>query len=262
MNIICNLLFSCFVLPMAGGWNTISSEWTEEKHGLYNLYYMESDRNYRDQYLAMTDTGIRHVQIFFLSPFMKNFNVYVHPDRHSLDLQWQKDWNMPEFKSECWMVASGVASKLDLLSPRKWKEESCEHDFSEKVKSQQLIMHELIHVFHGQWNVSPDFSDVSGMDWFVEGLATYASGQCDSSRMEAVKKAVMEKTVKKSLDTFWMGKLKYGLSGSVVMYMDAVYGRNKLKELLKFNKKEEALSSLGISEEALLNEWEKYILRY
>ena len=80
------------------------------------------------------------------------------------------------------MVASGVASKLDMLSPLQWAKESCEHDYADKLKTQQIIAHELVHVFHGQLNVSPDFSDVTNLDWFVEGLATYASGQLDKVR--------------------------------------------------------------------------------
>ncbi|MFZ4520792.1 MAG: hypothetical protein ACOYNC_03750 [Bacteroidales bacterium] len=50
--------------------------------------------------------------------------------------------------------------------------ESCEHVYSEKLKTQQIITHELVNVYHGQLNAGPDFSDVSGIDWFVEGLAT------------------------------------------------------------------------------------------
>ena len=53
-----------------------------------------------------------------------------------------------------------------------------------------MITHELIHVYHGQLNVSPDFSNTEGIDWFIEGLATYASGQCDSMRISEVKVAI------------------------------------------------------------------------
>jgi hypothetical protein len=62
------------------------------------------------------DKGINSVNEFFGSGFSKSFDVYVHPSRLSLDSTWQKDWQMPEFKSECWMVASGTHNKLDLIS--------------------------------------------------------------------------------------------------------------------------------------------------
>jgi hypothetical protein len=183
------------------------------------------------------------------------------PSRQSLDSAWQTDWKMPEFKSECWMVASGVGQKIDIISPKKWDKEACEHEYSESIKTQQLITHELVHVFHGQLNVSSDFSNVEGIDWFVEGLATYASGQCDSTRIAEIKNAIDNNKIPTSLDNFWTGNLKYGLSGSMVMFIDSKYGRTRLKELLPFNKKTEILQSLKITEEELLQAWTDYIMK-
>lgn len=210
-------------------------------------------------YNQLVEYGIKSVKSFFNATYNKEFNIFIHPNRHSLDSSWQQDWNMPEFKSECWMVASGVATKLDVLSPKLWDKEACEHIYSETEKTQQLIAHELVHVFHGQLNVSPDFSNVEGIDWFVEGLATFASGQCDTLRISEVKKAIIGKTIPENLDNFWTGKIKYGLSGSVVMFIDHKYGRIQLKELLPLNKKAQILSVLKTSESELLNEWKQYI---
>jgi hypothetical protein len=100
------------------------------------------------------------------------------------------------------MVASGIAAKLDMISPKLWDKQSCEHIYSETTHPQQLITHELVHVYHGQLNVSPDFSNVEGIDWLVEGLATFASGQCDALRIAEVKKAINENKIPKSLDDF------------------------------------------------------------
>ena len=72
----------------------------------------------------------------------------------------------------------------------------------------------MVHVCHGQFNSSPDFS------WFVKGLATYASGQFDSLRLEEIKKAVVENKIPVSLNSFWTGNLRYELSGSVVLFID------------------------------------------
>lgn len=157
------------------------------------------------------------------------------------------------------MVASGVATKLDLLSPAQWKEEACEHTYEDKAKSQQLITHELVHVFHGQWNKSPDFSEVEQLDWWVEGLATYASGQCDQQRMDEVRRALTENNVPSTLDKFWSGKNRYGQSGSVILYIDQHYGRKKLIELLPLTKKTELLATLNVSEEQLLKDWKNFV---
>ncbi|MEI7662862.1 MAG: hypothetical protein WCK34_11705 [Bacteroidota bacterium] len=253
--IVCSLvLFSSRV--QAG------SKWITEKHKHYFLHYSPVDKQNVREYSKLIDNGMLSVQSFFDGYFKNNFEVSIHPDRKSLDTQWQADWKMPDFKSECWMVASGVADKLDMISPKLWDTESCEHIYSEKIKTQQLITHELVHVYHGQLNASPDFSDVSGIDWFVEGLAAYASGQCDSAKIDEIKKSILNNKYPASLDEFWTGRLKYGLSGSIVLFIDRKYGRTKLKELLKFNKKSDILTSLNISEPELLTEWKEYILHY
>ena len=51
---------------------------------------------------------------------------------------------------------------------------------------------EMTHVFHGHYNASPDFSDTDRIDWFVEGLAVYASGQCDAARLLGVRRWLKE----------------------------------------------------------------------
>lgn len=251
--------FILFILSLIS-WQIFQKNWTAEKHKGYTLHYTSSDSINKNEYNILIANGIKAVNIFFQSSYKSEFDVFIHPSRQSLDSAWQKDWNMPTFKSECWMVASGVGNKLDILSPLLWDKQSCEHSYLETTKTQQLITHELFHVYHGQLNISPDFSNVEGVDWFVEGLATYASGQCDSLRITEVKKAVAKNAFPKTLDNFWTGKIKYGLSGSVVMYIDYKYGREKLKELLPFNKKSEMLSNLKITEAELLSNWQNYIL--
>ncbi len=246
---------------IASGWLNSNDDWIKEKHRQYTLYYKKSDEIHKMEYLKFIEQGVQSVRAFFKEPFQKEFEIYIHPNRLSLDRQWQKDWNMPDFKSECWMVASGVAVKLDAISPANWDAEACEHSYSDKLKTQQLITHELFHVYHGQFNKSPDFSDVENIDWLVEGLATYASGQCDKERIEEVKKALTQNEIPTSLDKFWTGKLKYGLSGSMVMFIDNYFGRAKLSELLKFNKKTEVLGSMQMTEERLLKNWKDYVLR-
>ena len=253
-----SLIFCSLIL--FSGWVKADPKWIAEKHKNYLLHYYPVDKPEVKEYATLIDNGLLSVHSFFDGHLKHNFEVNIHPNRQSLDSLWQLDWKMPSFKSECWMVTSGVANKLDMISPKHWDRESCEHLYSEKQKTQNLITHELVHVYHGQNNVSPDFSDVSGIDWFVEGLATYASGQCDSATIIEIKKAIHENKYPAGLDDFWAGRLRYGLSGSIVLFIDRKYGREKLKELLIFNKKKDILDSLHISEQELLAEWKEYFL--
>jgi len=93
----------------------------------------------------------------------------------------------------------------------------------------------------------------------VEGLATYASGQLDSLRLKEIKNAIIENNVPASLDSFWTGNFRYGLSGSIVLFIEHKWGRNTLRKLLVFNKKPAILSTLKVQETELLGEWKTYI---
>jgi hypothetical protein len=262
MNLRKSGLCILFLALLSSGWSTISDDWVVEQHKAYTLFYNNDDLQNKAVYVTLTDNGIKTVKAFFGKPYKNKFAVYIYPHREALDKQWRKDWHMPGLKSECWMVASGVADRFDVLSPGAWDKEACEHHYAEKHKTQQLFTHELVHVYHGQLNASPDFSDVDRIDWFVEGLATFVSGQCDAARIADIKRAISDQKIPESLDNFWTGKLKYGLAGSMVMYIDHQYGRNKLKELLKFNKKTEILSSLHATEADLLRGWNGYMKNY
>jgi hypothetical protein len=251
-----------FILPVLLSWMSVDDTWTSEHYDGFTMNYTGSEKKNTQDYFKLINEGRKTVQSFFKNSYKNDFEVFIHPNRHSLDSTWQKDWNMPDFKSECWMVASGVAARMDMISPKLWNSEACEHDYSNSLKTQQLITHELVHVYHGQLNPSPDFSNVTGIDWFVEGLATYASGQCDSVRMSEVKKAIEENNVPPGLDQFWTGKLKYGLSGSLVMFVDEKYGRAKLTELLKTDNLPVLLLSLNTDEAELIDSWKTNILKH
>lgn len=255
------LLLAVLIVPIFFSFTSPKGEdnWISEKHERYTIYYKSSDRKNIKEYNSYFDKGINSVENFFKVPYNNDFNIYVHPTRRSIDSSWQKDWDIPDFKSECWMVASGIAVKLDIISPKVWDSLTCEHNYLDKIKTQNLITHELIHVFHGQINISPDFSDVTGIDWFVEGLATYASGQCDSTRISEVKSAMLKNQIPKKLNEFWTGNLRYGLSGTMVMYLDKKYGREKLTSLLKYNNITDLLNSLKTTESEIVQEWQDYI---
>jgi len=256
------LFLSIFFPLILSAGNPPDQDWIKQQQAAYDFYLTDSDQVSVDAYSGMIDLGIESVTGFFGNVFSSRFDVYVHPDRASLDFTWQQDWGMPQFTSSCWMVASGVGEKLDLLSPRTWSAQACEHSTEDMVATQKLITHELIHVFHGQLNASPDFSDITGLDWFLEGLATYASGQCDPIRMEAVKSAMEQNEVPDNLDQFWTGNIRYGLSGSMVMFIDHRYGREKVTSLLGLNRKADLLEALNTSESQLLEQWRHFMRQY
>ncbi|HET9746174.1 MAG TPA: hypothetical protein VFP97_10715 [Chitinophagaceae bacterium] len=233
--------------------------WKKLSESGYTIYYTAVDSNEVKSIGVNLKSGIEHIASFFNHKFQDTFKVYVFPDRSSLDGQWRRDWNDPTFKSECWMIASGIAHRLDILSPNSWKKEACDHNASDTAEIKEVIWHELVHVFHGQHNPDHTFSYIEKLDWLVEGVATYVSGQLDDKRIQPVRQMIIDNKIPSSLDDLWKGQNKYGLSGSLVAFIDRKYGRQKVFELLNHVNKQNALKNLAISENQLLSDWKSSI---
>ena len=254
------LLLLPFILPptLYAGLTGITADsllWQVLDKKEYQLHYTVRDKVLIQQIDYYLQSGIRHTSQFFSHPFKSKFDVYIFPDRNTLNRQWQKDWGDSTFQSQCWMVASGVAHRLDILSPNAWANEACDHNANDTLEMRQVTWHELVHVFHGQYNTDHTFSYIEKLDWLVEGIATYISGQLNEKRLQRISLAVKDNKAPSTLDNFWKGNDKYGLSGSIVAYLDKVNGREKLFTLLIFTKKEEVLKLLGVSEKELIEEW-------
>ena len=236
-----------------------STAWQKKDHTTFTFSYQDADQNISNEIDLDLDKGISRITSFFGREFANKFQVFLFPNRASLDKQWQTDWGLPGFKAECWMVASGVAQRLDILSPNTWKKETCEHDATDKKEVASLILHELVHVFHGQQNPKPDFTGLDDLSWLIEGVATYASGQLNKRRLESVRKGVADGKAPAALEDFWKGKDKYGLAGSLVKYVDKKYGRFVLFELLGQTDEKSILEILKTDEPGLIEAWKKSI---
>jgi len=234
-----------------------SSGWKIIDKKDYRLYYTPADQKMAEQAEGYLRSGIRQISTQFNHSFQNKFDVYLFPNRSSLNKQWQKDWGDSTFQTQCWMVASGVAYRLDVLSPTSWTKEACDHNANDTTEIRQVIWHELVHVFHGQYNADHTFSYIEKLDWLVEGIATYLSGQLNEKRLQRVKQLIADNKTPATLDDFWKGNEKYGLSGSIVAYIDKTYGRKKLFELLSVTNKQAALQSCGVTEVELINNWKK-----
>lgn len=226
----------------------------------YTIYFTNTDKTQAINIDAYLQSGLKYISGFFNHPFLTKLAVYIFPSRIYLDKQWQKDWGDSTFHSECWMIASGVAHRLDILSPHAWPKEACDHNANDSMEIRKVTWHELTHVYHGQYNPDHNFSYVEKLDWLAEGVATYVSGQLDEKRLKRIKQMVTENKTPATLDNFWKGQEKYGLSGSIVAYIDKRYGREKLFELLKLTSKQDVLKFLGLSEEHLIKDWRESLL--
>jgi len=202
--------------------------------------------------------AVARVEAFFGAPFPHPLTLTIHPDRAAFDASFPAEWGLG--RTECWMVASGVADEVRLLSPRVWKTEACEHDPADERHVERLLAHELVHVYHGQHNPSPDFVDVTGIDWFAEGLATFASGQLADPELAPAREAIATGAAPATLARAWTGKYRYGVSGSLVAFVDGEIGRARLRGCLEATCPEELLPLVGLTEEELLAGWRAAVL--
>jgi hypothetical protein len=236
-----------------------NQDWMSKGNASYTIYYTKTDISSVDEYMALIDSGLRNIHQFFNDSMHNVFSVYVHPGRQMLDEEWKSIWHDTAFKSECWMVASGSSSRLDILSPLAWEKEACEHHYTDKKSTLRLFTHELVHVYHEQIIRNNNFNDTRRIDWFVEGLATYVAGQCDEERVAAVKKAISAREAPYKFDDMWKGNNRYGYSGSMVMYLDTRYGRQKLLHLMQQTTLDQITTILEATESELIEEWMHYM---
>ncbi|MEW6196379.1 MAG: hypothetical protein AB1521_14610 [Bacteroidota bacterium] len=235
------------------------SSWLKKEDPDFVLFYTSIDSAVSNEIYQLLTHGFDQIINYFGKSYNKKFDVYIFPSREELDKQWSKDWGIPDFKSECWMAASGVAYRLDILSPRVWKAEACEHNPDDKKHVQEIITHELMHVFHGQQNSHPDFSGMDEIGWFVEGIAVLTAGQLDNEKLNQLKNAWKENRLPINLEDGWSGKYRYAISGSLVKFIEERWGKEKLIGLLKLTNENEILKEFNLSEELFLSEWKKWL---
>ena len=224
--------------------------------GSITIAYADVDSAAVRDLAAMLRSGRPAIERFFGDSFARPLTVRLYPDRASLTAHWAAAWGVPDLKAECWMVASGVANDLALLSPRVWPTAACDHDVKDTAATRRVVWHELVHVYHGQRNPHPTFDGMDDLGWFVEGVAVLASGQLDAEHKNAARDAIAAGRAPTKLAEAWSGRWRYGVSGSLVAYVDRTWGRRVVVAMLADTTQARLLSRLGVDEKTLLDRWQ------
>ena len=201
----------------------------------------------------------KQIQLFFGASFPDPIHFRMVADRAAFDSAVAKFGVNP---TQCWMVGLGTADLMVVLSPSSWAKQACEHDPKDLPAVRQLITHELIHVYHGQFNPSRDFTGIDDLDWFIEGLAVFGSGQLTKERLDRMQAAISAGQLPSSLSKVWTGPNRYAFAGSLVRYVDQTWSRATVVRLLRVRSTAEALALLSISEKSLLEGWRESVLNY
>jgi len=194
-----------------------------------------------------------------LGPFPDTVSVQIFAHREGFTVALREAWGIPE--TACWMVGAADDHSLFLLSPGVWEAEACEHDPEDEEHRRLLVTHEAVHVFHGQVNPSDDVGLLEELGWFIEGLATYISGQLEGAHAGRAAKAFAVDEGPRELSEAWSGPYRYGVAGSLVAYVDDRWGRETLRAALEVTTQHELLTLLGTTEADLLADWERWVLK-
>ncbi len=230
----------------------------EQRMTLFRLEYTEPDETVAQEIEGYLAHGRQLVETFFEMPFVESVNVRVCPSREAFTASFPPEWGMTE--TQRWMVAAGVADKLIILSPRVWGEEADEHDPLDTEHVQDIVVHELVHVFHGQHNPTRDFTGAEQLGWFIEGLAVHVSGQLAHGHLAEPSEAIERDAVPTRLADAWSGKYRYGVCGSLVAYLDATCGRDTLRDMLAVTNQADLLALAGATESQLFDQWQRWVV--
>jgi len=198
------------------------------------------------------------IEQFFGRPFSKPVVVKICPSRKAFDEALNKEWGMEA--TQPWMVGAGGSRALFVLSPRVWKTEAQDHDPADHQEIADLVTHELVHSYHAQASPSKDLEGLDELGWFAEGLATYVSGQLEHGRGGLVKSELEAGRGPKDLASAWSGRARYGVSGSMVKFVDSKFGRKSILDLLSVTTNADAMRSLKTNESAFLAAWQSWVL--
>lgn len=95
--------------------------------------------------------------------------------------------------------------------------------------------------------------------WFTEGLATYISGQLEARHRGRAAEAIRSGQDPVRLADAWSGPFRYGVAGSMVAFIDEIWGRGTLADLLRTTSQAQLLAALAVSETELLDRWRGWV---
>lgn len=189
--------------------------------------------------------------------FPDTVSVQIFAHREGFTVALRQAWGIPE--TACWMVGAADDHSLFLLSPGVWEAEACEHDPDDEEHRRLLVTHEAVHVYHGQVNPSDDVGLLEDLGWFIEGLATYISGQLEAAHAGRAAEALAEGEGPRKLGEAWSGPYRYGVAGSLVAYVDDRWGRETLRAALEVTTQDQLLDLLDTTEAEFLIAWERWV---
>jgi hypothetical protein len=90
-------------------------------------------------------------------------------------------------------------------------------------------------------------------------LATFVSGQYERFHVDRAREAIEAGAAPERLADAWTGSYRYGVSGSLVAYLESRVGRSRIRGLLEARGLDEVLAAVGMTEPELLAAWAQWV---
>lgn len=226
-------------------------KWQEIHDGLVNIYWYNGSTEFAYELMFTSHEALAKLAKDTGAEVIKPINMYVYASTQDLlgALIYPYEWTGAVTYSQFNTIAIGLQP-----SNLEW--------------GRMAVAHELSHVAIYQVTMNP-YNDLPR--WLDEGLAVYAEGVVDVSFSTALYNAVQDNSlisVRSLASPFSadskLASLSYGESFSIVSFLIATYGQDKMLELLTVfsqgNTYDGALMKVyGFDTEGLDTAWQKYV---
>lgn len=248
LKVLSIVFFVCFTIPELASQNNDSLKLAKESLH-FDFYSTDADIKVLDSLATRLEkyyAGITHhlgIQI------NKKIKVKVFPNLKS----FHAAINFPDAPD--WVVGTGYVDELMIVSPLN---PGRYHTYESLM---QVIVHEFTHV--AVYHVRAD-KGMSGIPkWLSEGYACYEAGQINDQIRKSIVFLLSEKELptwaqlENTTETTFGQMNGYGISTTIVEFLIATYGFDKLVLLIKEPENIETI--YGLSKDTLEKQWIRYL---
>lgn len=248
MNVLSLVFFVFLTIPELDGQNNDSLNLAKESQH-FNFYSTTDDIKVLDSLATTLENNYSRITSNLGIQIDQKINVKVFPNIKSFHVAI----NYPDAPD--WVVGSCNGDELMMVSPLN---PGSVHTYASLL---QVIVHEFVHMAVSYARGDKGWTELPR--WLSEGYAQYEAGQINEQIRKSVESSLTEKTPPTwaqlgNASVIEFGHMNgYGLSVTIVEFLVASYGIEKLSLLIREPENMEII--YGLSKEILEEQWIMYL---
>lgn len=236
------------------------TNWLTLQDAAVTFRYVAADADVVISLRDLVRSGSANASAFLGLPYPEPLTVEVAPSWDQFVGRFRENYRV---SPECGTLGAALRTTFQILTPRVWRTKPCPHDPDRPGLLSRAVWHELIHVLHMQQQLAqrPEATNFYPTPrWIIEGLAVYGSGQLDTDFAGYARSRLQAGFAPTTLAEVSNDPHLFGLAGSLVGYIDALYGRATMGRLVRVRTDAEALAVMGADEATLVSGWRQSVL--